>query len=134
MICHSRELEFAELRLWETEDALVNMGKYLNPVRITSTFMSKGGLARDCTCTKETCWECFDAIMGIAKEGEAPHFGVTKCGFDCAQVYEQNIPKRLYEILTDNPVLLTSERQIKNLPISASPKARRRRYRVAKRK
>jgi hypothetical protein len=72
--------------------------------------------------------------MGIAKEGEAPHFGVTKCGFDCAQVYEQNIPKRLYEILTDNPVLLASERQIKTLPISASPKARRRRYRVAKRK
>ena len=111
-----------------------NMGKYLNPAHVQSIFMHKGGLARDCQCTQSTLWECFDAIMGVKDADGMPVYGKTKCGFDCAKVYTQNIPKRLFEVFADAPVLLGSERQIKNLPLSAKPANRRRRYRNSTRK
>lgn len=107
------------------------MGKYLNPVHVQSAFMSKGGLARDCECTQETRRQCFEAIMGVKDEYGVPQYGKTKCGFNCAVVYTQNIPKRLFDILTDSPVLLASERQIKTLAESASSASRRRRYRAS---
>ena len=105
------------------------MGKYLNPAHIQCAFMGKGGLARECSCTQSTCPECFDAIMGVKDADGVPVFGTTKCGYDVAKVYLTNIPKRLFDVLVDSPVVLTSERQINNLPASAGAAARRKRYR-----
>ena len=105
------------------------MGKYINPVEVSPVYMGHGGLGRDCTCLTATCAECLVAILGVKDEDGIPVYKKTKCGFDCAVVYTQNIPKRMFDVLVDSPVLLTSEKQIKNLPTSARAAARRKRYR-----
>lgn len=106
------------------------MGKYINPVEVSPAFMTHGGLGKNCTCLNETCKECFDAILGVFDAGGVPIYGKTKCGFDAAKVFTQNIPRRLFDILVDAPVLLASERQLRNLPMSAKSIARRKRYRM----
>ena len=99
------------------------MSKYLNPVHVVSACMSNGGLAKNCTCLKETIPECLSAILGVKDEFGVPVYGITKCGYDCAIVYTQNIPKRLFLSYSDPFVLLTSERHTNRPP-------RKRRYRT----